>query len=261
MKSRPNEILIEYYYCHTANAVLGSTQEKSGNALRQRHDRAELGEPVHDASSLRTRNTRGDEAFDLEFAWVVPFYTMRLRAPIIRPSKEGCLHACPGLLGGVEWNGPAYNAATNMLYVPAVDWCSTFFLVDEVRYIPGKSYFGGSIAMDRELKGRLTAIDAASGSIRWQYDSPLPMVGAVTTTAGGVVLAGELTGDFLIFDAQTGKELLRFNTGGSIGGGIVSYEVEGNQYVAVMSGRPSPLWVGAHPGSPTALVFALPDED
>jgi len=23
LKSRPNEILIEYYYCHTANAVLG----------------------------------------------------------------------------------------------------------------------------------------------------------------------------------------------------------------------------------------------
>ena len=24
------------------------------------------------------------------------------------------VHACPGVLGGVEWNGPAYNPTTNM---------------------------------------------------------------------------------------------------------------------------------------------------
>ena len=175
-------------------------------------------------------------------------------------TSEG-VHVCPGVLGGVEWNGPAYNAATNMLYVPAVDWCSTFSLVEEIRFIPGKLYMGGGVTFDEEAKGHLTAVDAVDGSIRWQYDSPHPMVGAVTTTAGGLVLTGELTGDFLIFDARSGKELLRFNTGGPIGGGIVSYEVEGKQYVAVMSGRPSRFWLGAHSGSPTALVFALPNEE
>lgn len=86
------------------------------------------------------------------------------------------------------------------------------------------------------------------------------MVGAVTATAGGLVLAGEFTDDFLAFDAETGEELLRFNTGGPIGGVIASYEVDGRQYVAVMSGRPSPRWNGRHAGAPTALVFALPDE-
>jgi alcohol dehydrogenase (cytochrome c) len=79
----------------------------------------------------------------------------------------------------------------------------------------------------------------------------------VTATAGGLVLTGELTGDFLVLDAASGKELYRFNTGGPIGGGIVSYEVKGKQYVAVMSGRPSPLWTVGDPGSPTAFVFAI----
>jgi alcohol dehydrogenase (cytochrome c) len=82
------------------------------------------------------------------------------------------------------------------------------------------------------------------------------MVAAVTTTAGGLVLTGELTGDFLVLDAASGKELYRFHTGGPIGGGVVSYEARGKQYIAVMSGRPSPFW-GAQ-GSPTAFVFALP---
>ena len=51
-------------------------------------------------------------------------------------------HACPGVLGGVEWNGPAFNAGTNLLYVPAVDWCGTFKSSDNVRFIPGALYLG-----------------------------------------------------------------------------------------------------------------------
>src|SRR6266851_1945633 len=38
----------------------------------------------------------------------------------------GGVHGCPGLLGGMEWNGPAYSPATKTLYVAAVDWCGTF---------------------------------------------------------------------------------------------------------------------------------------
>ena len=53
------------------------------------------------------------------------------------------LRACPGVLGGSQWNGPAYNPGTNLLYVPAVDWCTTFSAFEQVRYIPGKLYMGG----------------------------------------------------------------------------------------------------------------------
>ena len=61
--------------------------------------------------------------------------------------------ACPGMLGGVEWNGPSFNAQTNMLYVPAVDWCSTLTAFAEPRYIPGKSYFGGTFELRSARKG------------------------------------------------------------------------------------------------------------
>jgi alcohol dehydrogenase (cytochrome c) len=52
--------------------------------------------------------------------------------------------------------------------------------------------------------------------------------------------------------------LHRLQTGGPIGGGIISYEVGGRQHVAVMSGRPSPFFWGSHAGSPTVFVFTLP---
>ena len=170
------------------------------------------------------------------------------------------LRACPGVLGGSQWNGPAYNPGTNLLYVPAVDWCATFSSFEQVRFIPGKLYMGGRTDLDPPDKsqGWLTAIDASTGGVKWKYRSPRPMVAAVTTTAGNLLLTGELTGDFMVFDARNGDVLYRFNTGGPVGGGIVTYAVGGKQYIAVASGSPSNFWVERSPGAPTILVFALP---
>jgi outer membrane protein assembly factor BamB len=76
-------------------------------------------------------------------------------------------------------------------------------------------------------------------------------------TAGGLILGGELTGDLVAFDADNGAVKYRFNTGGPIGAGIVTYEVAGHQYIAVASGRPSRFWVQEHSGNPLIMVFAL----
>jgi alcohol dehydrogenase (cytochrome c) len=117
---------------------------------------------------------------------------------------------------------------------------------------------GGTIEMDEIRQGWLTAVDGATGAVRWKYRSPLPMLAGVTATAGGVVMTGELTGDFLVLDAASGRELFRFNTGGPIGGGVVTYEAAGRQHVAVASGKPSPGWGLEELGAPTIFVLALP---
>lgn len=165
---------------------------------------------------------------------------------------------CPGILGGVEWNGPAYHPGTGLLYVPAVDWCWQFGLVpdDSVRYAPGEMYLGGDIEPAGDAQGWLTAVDVSDGSVRWRYRSPRPMVAAVTATAGGLVFTGEQTGDFVAFDAVTGRELYRFYTGGGLFGGIATYAVDGRQFVVATSGGGSLTFGGS--GSPTVFVFALP---
>jgi alcohol dehydrogenase (cytochrome c) len=177
-----------------------------------------------------------------------------------KPVTTVPIRACPGVLGGLEWNGPAFNPGANLLYTPAVDWCTTFTAFDEVRHIPGKLYMGGTIDLDprEKAQGWVTAVDASTGAVKWKYRSPRPMVGAVTTTAGNLVLTGELTGDFVVFDARTGTVLYRFNTGGPIGGGVVTYAAGGQQYIAVTSGSPSPFWVDQNRGAPTVVVFGLP---
>jgi alcohol dehydrogenase (cytochrome c) len=174
-------------------------------------------------------------------------------------TKEG-VHACPGVLGGVLWNGPAYNPRTNMLYVPAVDWCGAYKKGDDARLVQGQNYMGGSYIADpiEKARGWLTAIDASTGKVSWRYESARPMLAAVTATSADLVFTGELTGDFIALDARTGKVLYRFNTGGPMNGGLVTYAVNGKQYVAVVSGSASGFWQAA-PGSSTIIVFSLPE--
>jgi alcohol dehydrogenase (cytochrome c) len=78
----------------------------------------------------------------------------------------------------------------------------------------------------------------------------------VVASQGGVLFTGDLNNDFLALDAANGRVLYRFNTGGSIGGGVVSYELKGKQYVAVTSGVVSGFFGGT--GLPTVVVFGLP---
>jgi len=58
-----------------------------------------------------------------------------------------------------------------------------------------------------------------------------------------------------VLHAGDGKVLYRFNTGGPIAGGVITYEQGGRQYVAVASGNSG----GSIPlqGSATVVIFAL----
>jgi alcohol dehydrogenase (cytochrome c) len=169
------------------------------------------------------------------------------------------VHVCPGILGGVQWNGAAFSPRSGLLYIPSVDWCATFTVdKDEPPYVAGAGYMGGSFTLDPVASGRgwLSAVDAATGKIRWRYASKAPMLGAVTATASGLLLTGETSGDFLALDATSGRVLYRFATGGAVAGGVITYAVDGSQYVAVMSGGLTSFW-GKPDGAATVIVFGL----
>ena len=167
------------------------------------------------------------------------------------------LHFCPGDLGGLQWNGPAWHPDFGLLFVPTVDWCTTARLGHGADADAGRDAMGGTDTMDDESHGYLTAIEAATGAIRWQYRSPKPMVAGVVATAGGLVFTGENTGDFVAFAADDGRVLYRFNAGGAMTAGVITYAVDGHQYVAVATGKGS-FWFGEGRGAPTIVVFALP---
>ena len=158
----------------------------------------------------------------------------------------------------MEWNGPAYNPLTKTLYVAAVDWCGTFTRsADKPEFTPYAHYYGGNVVPDPkdQARGWLTAVDSATGKVRWKKQWPTPLVAAVTATSGGVLFTGDLDNNFLVLDASDGKTLYRFNTGGTVGGGVLTYELGGKQYVATTSGVVSGFFGGS--GTSSIVVFAL----
>lgn len=174
------------------------------------------------------------------------------------PTPEGA-HSCPGLLGGMEWNGPAYDVVSSTLYISSVDWCGTFFKATQPpEFTTHAHYYGGAVTPDPRARARgwIEAIDASTGRARWTKQWPTPLVSGIVVTAGGVLFTGDLDNNFLAIDASTGNTLYSFNTGGTLGGGVVSYEVGDKQFVAAISGTVSAFFGGEGPAA--VLVFGLP---
>ena len=83
------------------------------------------------------------------------------------------------------------------------------------------------------------------------------MVGAITPTAGGVTFAGDLGGARYAFRSSNGEVLSRINTGGAIAGGIITYQADGQQYLAVTSGNVSRTTWPTASGIPTVILYRL----
>lgn len=168
---------------------------------------------------------------------------------------------CPGTLGGVEWNGPAFDPNTHTLFVNSVDWCTTI-KIGPVRYNAGRVFTGttngfGNFDAQDQASGWTHAVDAVNGDIKWKREAGSPQVAAVTPTAGGVVFTGDQNGQFLVLDAHGGRVLFQDDLGGSLAGGVITYRLGGRQYVAVASGNASrTIWNTK--GREKVSVYALP---
>ena len=218
---------------------------------------------VLDRSRVSRRLTSIDEAA-LPVLYRVPTTTrFNVDAPL---SRDSTTRFCPGIQGGVEWNGAAYDPQTNALYTGAVDWCANVQLKRDTLRIPAPGEGGGWLGNENPMssiadpvdraRGWVTAFDAETGAVRWKYQAPHPMLAGVTPTAGGLLFAADLGGDLYAFDAENGRVLWQTNTGQSMGGGVVTYTVRGTQLLAVASGMKSPVWPGASQQS-RILVYGL----
>jgi len=171
-------------------------------------------------------------------------------------STEKDVHFCPGAGGGGEWNSPAHDPVANFIFTGQVEWCTTVRLQtrDEVlatsigqpwtgeKSINPFNVFGKFTRADGIWAGWLHAVDADSGVWKWRLKSNYPILGAVTPTAGGLVLFGDAGGNFYAFDAATGQKLWGQKIGGAIAGGVITYTANGAQKVAVTTGYISPAF-------------------
>lgn len=188
----------------------------------------------------------------------------------------------PGLEGGTNWFPIAANPEKGIVYLNTNDWAMSLkaWKPEDVVYNAGQVYMGVDYQMYRhkEHTGFLKAFDVANKKWLWELPSALPMFAGVLATKGGLLFTGDQLGFFQAVDAQTGKPLWRFQTGSGINASPITYELDGVQYVAILSGlggdpgfyfsgpKGGMLWVFAVDGkvadttsfNPTIIETALP---
>ena len=91
------------------------------------------------------------------------------------PTVEG-IEICPGVLGGVEWNGAAFDKPNHSIIIGTVDWCATIAADPNFKYEPGNFYFAGTFEMLADGKGWIHALDADTGQVKWKRQMQAPQV-------------------------------------------------------------------------------------
>ena len=144
----------------------------------------------------------------------------------------------PSVFGSKNWGPASFDPNTGLVYANAID-LGMQYKPTQPKYRAGTVYWGADIEWvfpkDKTV-GYLKAIEPLTGKAKWEVPSGLPRWGGLLSTAGGVVFDGQLSGEFVAFDADTGQQLWQFQTGSGIEGQPVTWEQDGVQYVAVSSG-------------------------
>jgi lanthanide-dependent methanol dehydrogenase len=146
---------------------------------------------------------------------------------------------CPAALGSKDEQPAAFSPDTKLFYVPTNHVCMDYEPF-KVSYTAGQPYVGATLSMyppqgDSHM-GNFIAWDAGTGKIVWSDKEQFSVWSGALATAGNVVFYGTLEGYLKAVDAKTGKELYKFKTPSGIIGNVMTYEHNGKQYVAVLSG-------------------------
>jgi len=156
------------------------------------------------------------------------------------PTREGT-RTSPGSRGGANWPPPAYSPRTNAMYVQG-SHIPMNFVLDTTAGATEKGMLFASARFDLlpdSLNfGTFSAIDVATGRIRWQKKVPGKqgmMFGGAVATAGDLVFFGQSQGLLNAVDAETGELLWQFQAGKGALGPPITFQVDGHQRIAVAS--------------------------
>ncbi len=178
--------------------------------------------------------------------------------PIQTPQPPG-MPTWPGNQGGTNWYAPSFSPRTGLFYFSVWENYATIYRKEEQVYAPGRSFLGGGLTELTPTPGAPTvgigrrspindwtsevgsgasvALDPHTGKRVWTFPQFDVTDAGMLTTASDLVFTGGREGYFYALDAKTGKELWKASLGGSIVMAPVTFSIDGQQYVSVISGH------------------------
>ncbi|WP_295873224.1 PQQ-dependent dehydrogenase, methanol/ethanol family [uncultured Zhongshania sp.] len=155
----------------------------------------------------------------------------------------------PGPMGGHNWHPMSFNPGTGLVYIPVLETPFIYgddksFAYTEGRWNTGSDSALASLPTDiaqfkavkASLKGRLLAWDPVNQKPVWQVEHNSAWNGGVLSTAGGLIFQGNADAKLVAYRADNGERLWDFFAQTGIVAPPISYELDGQQYIAVASG-------------------------
>jgi alcohol dehydrogenase (cytochrome c) len=158
------------------------------------------------------------------------------RDPSKDPTIPGALTS-PTSGGTINWEPPAYSPDTKLFYVAEHNGYSIYYLTDPDPR--GSMGLGGKEEVQVGSAGSfLTAIDPTTGEVKWRRRYPGAFGGGgggLLTTAGKLVFSGDAGGNFVAYDAESGKPLWHSRIG-TVTNAPITYLLDGRQHILVAVG-------------------------
>ncbi len=142
----------------------------------------------------------------------------------------------PSIIGGTNWEPPAYDPVHHVMYIAALESHSTVIPLHAPKNPKAGAFdFGGGFK-DMIASGSVTAIDLATGDQLWKRHFRSPNFSGLLATAGGTVFTGTLEGDLIALDAATGKTVWQGHVGSGINAPPIAFARNGREFVSVAVG-------------------------
>lgn len=187
---------------------------------------------------------------------------MRTGKPVLTGDgwyKDSSKYIFPGPAGGHSWPPMSYSPQTGLVYIPTMDFPFVYKSVPGYKYKPGYDNTYAmqiSFPLPDEYKYLEKKWPAPEGAVlkAWnpvtqkelwrmklstsQNGEELSMEGngGVLSTNGNLVFQGNPSGQLVVYRADNGQKLKEIEVGTGIVAAPISYEIDGEQYVAVMAG-------------------------
>ena len=155
-----------------------------------------------------------------------------------RGAENNVQGICPASIGSKDQQPAAYSPQTRLFYVPTNHVCMDYEPLD-ISYVAGQPYVGAIVSMygaEKNQLGRFVAWDATTGRMVWEIPERWAVWSGALATGGNVVFYGTMDGYAKAVDARDGKVLWQQKLPSGIVGNFASFQHNGKQYVAVLSG-------------------------
>lgn len=172
------------------------------------------------------------------------------RGCLFTPHWDVPMLSIPGHGGGADWSHHSFSQSTGLMYTGFGYVAAAHSLTESSNGLrpPGEYMTGG-----------IVAVDPSTNRVRWKKRMPYSLAhgNGILTTASDLLFIGQPDGNLLALDARNGEELWRFQTGAAISASPISYEIDGEQYIAIYAGGTGIPYSNSAPRGDNLWAFKL----